>query len=177
MSDAPDYEHVFTLGAAMTDAPDWQETAVGPGGVPIGSSFANAASGLGGETYIAPGSSITQNFTPDFGGTLIGMLIVCLTSLTTAGNYLVRAQPLLTGPGGISGGSPWVTGSLYVPAGATKGTDLTLIVPFVADDTEGGDTEIGVTVWNDTSSPDDVQYGGSSQTGLSFLSGAVVAGG
>lgn len=37
-SGAPDYEHVFTLVTPVVGAgaPDWQDTAVGPGGTPIG---------------------------------------------------------------------------------------------------------------------------------------------
>lgn len=37
MSDAPDYEHVInTEASALSDAPDWQDVAVEPGGGPIG---------------------------------------------------------------------------------------------------------------------------------------------
>lgn len=177
-SDAPDYQRVVVLVAsALLDAPDWEEVVVGPGGTPIGFTLGTDSSGLGGATGISPGTDIQHTFQPPLGGTTIGFMVVSLTTATTPGTYRVRAQPYLVGPGAMAYSYNWVTGTLTVPAGATAGSDITLIVPWTVVGATGGNTQYGVTIWNDASSPDLVYYGDSSQAGIANLCGADMAGG
>lgn len=159
MSDAPDYEHVFTLVAAMSDAPDWQETAVGPGGTPIGSG-ALAINGGGGTDAIvvAPGASQAYNISPALEAGAAFFIASVAWQPAAAGYYFVFAQIILaSGSGSINGASFDATANDF-PAGAADDINVLTASAFLA----GGDatSQLQVVCYNMADSSGNVTFAG-----------------
>lgn len=177
--DAPDWQKVVetvTETGEVTDAPDWERVVVGPGGTPVGSAFEVGSSGLSGPQEISPGDSYNFGFTMPESGDFLMVMAVSVTTATTAGTYRFNCQPFITGGGTIV--YPWnyITGSLYVPSGASAGADLTVAVPVIVKGAVAEDSEVYITVANDSSSAGAITYGDSSQSGISGLCGVVFGG-
>jgi hypothetical protein len=171
VSDAPDYEHVFTLVAAMSDAPDWQETAVGPGGTPIASGF-QAVTGIStSEVTVGPGGA-ESGFTVvecPYSGTVAVWLLVPIS--TTGDNEVVNGSIwlTLTGPGTGPSDTQISSFNLTVPTNTAYQPNLVPVFGVIYN-AVATDTVIGVTVVNYSASatvifggPNEITYGGATQ--------------
>lgn len=137
---APDYERVFTLVTPVVGvgAPDWERTAVGPGGTPI----AGSPTVLDYSTAIGSDTVVTLNTGPP------GRSMVTASSVAV-GNYLVIATALAIIQ---SGGADTVT-FVVLPGASGPAT-------FFYNSGLGGYPTQGMTVTGPASQKIGVSFGG-----------------